>query len=536
MTAAVVAETTPRRARLRAIDDGTSGETRAVVRALIYVRISDDPNETRAGVERQERASRALCDLLGWCVVDVPGLTKRPGVVEDNDKSNSIARKEERENFTALLDAMESGVLAGVVDAVVFFDQDRWVKDPAEWGRWMSLQLRGRGLRVAICDAHGGGSEVDLSSPDGFMLSTFRMMSSNTDTMRQVKRIRAFTAEQRRRGKLARVNYGWERVAQISNGVRVSYRDELHPEHSEIVQTIARRLLSGETGTAIARDLNARGVAVPSKRWEQRFDERTQWSPSTIRKLMLRPTNVAVLLDDEGNETALDMPPILTRTQWNELRALYADPTRRTITDNRVRHLLASLATCSVCGGTARRKVITRKTSDGGTYRYECYTCKLGNCATVEQALADRVVVDTLLAWLRSADLRDVLGEDDSDERAQLSAQIDELQSELSSYIADSKRKMGDPLRVSKSELDGHKSALVPQIDELQRRRTALSASRPGVELGLAVARSRDALVAWDELTLHQQRELLTTFVDVKIKPQNGRTLDPTRVSVTLKR
>lgn len=523
MTAARVVETTPRRARLRAISDGTSGETRAVVRVIIYCRISSDPNERKAGVNRQENEGRALCEQLSattselWHVVEV---------VVDNDRSNSIARKREREHFTALLDRMESGTLDA--DAIVFFDQDRWVKDPSEWGRWMSLQLRGLGPRVAIV-AQG---EVDVASPDGFMMSAFRMMSSTTDTMRQVKRIRSFTAEQRGRGKLARVNYGWQRVAVVDRdrGIRTDYRDELHPEESKIVREVARRVLAGESSTAIANDLNARGVDVPSKRWAVRYEETTVWSPSTLRKLMLRPVNVAITLDDEGNETPLAMPPILTRAQWNKLRALFADPERRTITDNRVRHLLAGLGRCDVCGGPLRRKVITRPNGP----RYEGYACKLGGHATIAQELAERVVVDTLLTWLRDVELSELL--DDNGESAALSAQLDELRSELAGYVADAKRKIGHPLRVSKSELDEHKRSLVPQIGELTRRLSAAS-SRPGVDLGLAVKRSGDVRAAWDALALSQQRELISTFVDVTLRPsERGKLADPTRVVVTLKR
>ena len=45
--------------------------TRANVRAAIYTRISKDTEDTRLGVERQEKDCRRLCADRGWTVVDV---------------------------------------------------------------------------------------------------------------------------------------------------------------------------------------------------------------------------------------------------------------------------------------------------------------------------------------------------------------------------------------------------------------------------------------------------------------------------------
>ena len=54
------------------------------LRAALYCRISDDPHDLQAGVERQKKDCRAYAERQGWTVVDV---------FEDNDTSAYRGKK-----------------------------------------------------------------------------------------------------------------------------------------------------------------------------------------------------------------------------------------------------------------------------------------------------------------------------------------------------------------------------------------------------------------------------------------------------------
>lgn len=504
-----------------------------VVRVIRYRRISSDPRETRAGVDRQGNEIDATCEHMSaatgerWVVV---------GTITDNDESNSIARsnKKPRAGFKRLLDAMENGTSVecddGTLvdfDAIAFFHQDRFVKTPGEWGRWMDLQLAQRGKRVAVAQQ----GEVDVSSESGFMLSCLSMLSSTTDTMRQIKRTRSFAAEQRSRGKINRCAYGWRRVVLTDDrGYKVAWHDEIDPTTSSIVSECARRVLAGESGWRVARDLNARGVATPSGRGE--------WSHTSVRLVLLRSINIGVRLDDDGKiETPLALPPILTRAQWLRLRALYGDTTRKTTTDPRVRHLLSGIARCGKCGGSMRRMTMQKRVREThSTYRWEGYSCDRSQHVAMIQSVVDERVTDALLSWLDGVDVSTLVDDGGAAQRA--AEELEELQAELDAYVADSKRKIGDPLRLSKRQLDEHRLALVPQIEDARRR--AARTMTPAVDLALQLSRQSGSAMrhAWDRLAIEQRRTLVESWLDVTINPSpyRGRQkIDASRVAVTLK-
>src|SRR5919206_574604 len=86
-----------------------------------YERISDDKEEEARGVARQAADNEALSDLRGWKIAEH---------YQDNDVS---AFKENivRPAFERLLADLESGVL----DGVVVYDQDRFVRQPSDLER-----------------------------------------------------------------------------------------------------------------------------------------------------------------------------------------------------------------------------------------------------------------------------------------------------------------------------------------------------------------------------------------------------------------
>ena len=87
------------------------------MRAGVYVRISSDPDQARAGVERQRQDCVAHCEGRGWEVV---------GVYEDNDISAYSGKA--RPAYRRLLEDLK----AGTIDAVVAWHPDRLHRSPRE--------------------------------------------------------------------------------------------------------------------------------------------------------------------------------------------------------------------------------------------------------------------------------------------------------------------------------------------------------------------------------------------------------------------
>src|SRR5581483_2840962 len=88
-----------------------------MVRAAIYVRISQDREGAGLGVARQEKDCRALAKRKGWDVIDV---------YVDNDVSAYSGKP--RPAWRRLLSDIE----AGAVDGIICWHVDRLTRTPME--------------------------------------------------------------------------------------------------------------------------------------------------------------------------------------------------------------------------------------------------------------------------------------------------------------------------------------------------------------------------------------------------------------------
>jgi hypothetical protein len=83
----------------------------------------------------------------------------------------------------------------------------------------------------------------------------------------------------------------------------------------------------------------------------------------TVRGLVLRATNVALRVHGGAVVGNGDWPPILDRGVWEQVKAILADPARKTSTGTVAKHLLSGIARCGVCGGPMR---VALRTYGGG--------------------------------------------------------------------------------------------------------------------------------------------------------------------------
>jgi site-specific DNA recombinase len=124
-----------------------------------------------------------------------------------------------------------------------------------------------------------------------------------------------------------------------------------------IVRECAKRLLAGEPVRSIAKDLNERGVPTSTG---------GKWSPVSLRRMLGSPRISGQRIHKGEIVATAVWPGIISTKDGAKIRALLANPERRTNKTAR-RYLLGGLLVCSHCG----EKLVARPRS-GGKRRYAC--------------------------------------------------------------------------------------------------------------------------------------------------------------------
>jgi hypothetical protein len=101
---------------------GPAGGFRVGSRAVVYVRISDDPSGLERGVGRQEADCRALAQDLGLVVVST--FKQRTVTLPSGEKVRRVVRP--------MFRAMLALLAEGGADVMVAYDLDRAVRDPRD--------------------------------------------------------------------------------------------------------------------------------------------------------------------------------------------------------------------------------------------------------------------------------------------------------------------------------------------------------------------------------------------------------------------
>src|SRR5487761_1325051 len=127
-----------------------SGTDSPMVRAAIYVRISQDREGAGLGVARQEDDCRALCGRKGWQVA---------GLYAVNDVSAYSGKP--RPQWGRLL----ADIAAGHLDAVACWHVDRLTRSPRELEDVIDLHDK-HGVQLATVTG-----EIDLSTPTGRLVA-----------------------------------------------------------------------------------------------------------------------------------------------------------------------------------------------------------------------------------------------------------------------------------------------------------------------------------------------------------------------------
>lgn len=309
--------------------------------AAIYVRISEDREGARLGVQRQAQDCRELALRLGWDVV---------ALYEDNDISAYSGKA--RPGYKRLIESLSSGQ----ADAVLAWHPDRLHRRPIELESFMEL-VEARQILVATVQA----GELDLSTPSGRLIARQLGSVARYESEHKATRIRRAFAQRREMGRphQGRRLYGY-------NGTEIVEDEATH------IRWAVDRLSQGAAWNAVVRDLNDRGAITSTGK---------QWDRHTLRRVLSNPRLVGQLVHGGAVVSKGAWQPILSQREWALLQERIAGgpPARGPA----VRHLLSGTLRCGSCGqgllhnaggpdkrrGGTRRSVYGCAPSPGGVRR-----------------------------------------------------------------------------------------------------------------------------------------------------------------------
>lgn len=297
--------------------------------AAVYARISSDHDGTAAAVSRQLEDCRLWARRHGWIVAEE---------YVDNDISAYSGKR--RPEYARMLEDLSGGQR----DGVLVYHLDRLHRQPRELEEFLDLCIR-HGISHLACVT----GEVDLATHDGQFHARILGAVARKESDDKSRRLRRKHLEIARAGRTSGggtrpYGYAVDRVTVI--------RDE-----AKVIREVAERVLAGESLRSVASELNERGIRTVTGR---------EWTQHTIRQ-MLTSARISGQREHHGEILGkATWPRIITPAQTARLRALFADPERRT---NRVarKYLLAGLLRCGPCGTT----MVARPREDH-TRRYVC--------------------------------------------------------------------------------------------------------------------------------------------------------------------
>lgn len=357
--------------------------------AVVYVRISDDPEGTERGVERQEADSRAYAAAHGWEVVavfrenDTSAFKQRTITLPSGERVRRVIRPE----FRAMLKHLNDGR----AQVMVAYDLDRAVRDPRDLEDLIDAKVLG-GFSVRSVT---GSLRLDTDSDVAMARVLVAMANkSSADTARRVARA----------AKQQAIEGAWH-GGQVPFGYRAEHRTlVIDSEAAELVREAAQRVLAGETLYRILTDWNRRGIRTRHGcRWSDRALKLVLRNPSIKGVREYRP----LLPDGTRSRTSLMQttaawPAILDEDTWQQVSdVLDARKQARNFHQpgsGAAKRLypFSGLIRCSTCG----RAMLHR----GNVY--QCVQRVPGGCnRSIRAAEIERVIEEAVLATFEQISL-----------------------------------------------------------------------------------------------------------------------------------
>ncbi|MFG2145527.1 recombinase family protein [Streptomyces sp. NPDC048696] len=486
-----------RAAVLESATDTTRRNARPL-RAVIYVRVSQDRLNRQRSVSEQEAECRAVCEREGWTVL--------PRVFKDNDRSASRYAVKERKDYPELKEFIRDGN----ADVLVTWESSRAQRD---LGAYVELRELCREFGVLW---NYKGRTHDLSRTDDQFTTGIDALvdeRASAETRDRVLRAKRSCAMKGRPN--GRTLFGYRR--EYDPNTSEYLRQVPHEEQAPVVREVARRLAAGESVHSVMLSLNQRGIPTRAG---------NRWDWTAVKSMITNPGYIGKRIYQGKVIGDADWPPLLDQETFYAVVARFAQPERKQKREGRYVHLLSGMARCGSCGGRIR----TMKSS--GQRNYTCYgndiSAKRG-CVGIRMGRMDTYIVGLVTARLARPDAADLLCEDRTDELTAALAEAAEKRARLDGFYDQAASGGLSPAALSRIE-----ARLLPEIRTAENRAAALRVSPV-----LREVIRPDIAEVWPTLELEHQRAVIDALMTIKLHParkgKGSRTFDPNRFEITWK-
>lgn len=474
---------------------------------LLYGRASRDPKKKGRSVGSQIRVLNELCERHGWPVVGVYD--------KDVNRSASRHRKREREDFEALIEAIESGV-ARIVAA---FEASRFARDIEVY-----IRIRNACARNGVLFCYNG-VVYDLSKREDRRATALDALAAEDEAEGiQVRNMRTHNELAATGAPVGRCPEGYVRKYDPDTGELVEQVE--HPERGKNVRELFRRYDGGEGMLAIIRDFDERGLL------NQHGKPYTLYH---VTHILRNPTYTGRRFRHGQDVGKGQWPALVDEVTFARVQKRRAERDRRKSRDTTAKYLASRIAECGKCRATNGPEAAAQVLGvllNRGLLSYQCLGC---HGVTMEMTKFDAYVETGLLRWLGSpAASAAFRSGSESEQRARSARQLrDALQEQLAEARA-AAAKVGPDGRpmLSVMGLVDLESRLVPQIERAQRE--TAEAGVPPLLRGLVGADDVDE--RWARLTVMQRRDVLRSVVNVRLntaRARGVRAIEPGRIEMT---
>ncbi|MET7767523.1 recombinase family protein [Nocardia sp. NPDC005366] len=482
--------------------------------AVIYARVSQDKSKGLS-VPAQIEWAKELCERFGWAVLVV---------ITDTDIGATRHSLKQRSGYLQL--------------------PAHLVPKPGEPRRVLITRSSSRANRKLgehamlrdLCAEHetlwfSGGQLYDLDNPqDRRILATeaveneFAPEQSRFDSMQQLARN---FAEGKPHGREA---YGYTII--YRRGAAVGR--EIDPAEAPIVREMISRAMALESVRSIARWLKNSGISVPTadmampcracsvtegRKVLQAVDRRecpcpkdwlTDWTPTTVRKVLTSPTIAGLRSHKDAKTgevftTAATWEPIISVEEHHQVLGLISAPGRNpNARGTAPRWLLSGIPLCGKC---ERGRLSSHS---GGTRRDRTYCCE-NHCVARDAELVDDVVTETVLRKLEDPQLLTALSRSTEQAKA-LTAKAEQMRKAYDKWIAEAIDAELSPL-----EIKAYKDAKKPAVEEAEAQ---AKAALPMPHVIAAAGPNAREIWADDERTpLETRRDIIRSLLSITIHP-----------------
>lgn len=460
------------------------------LRAFIYARRSYDPNNLARAVTDQTTEGRRTCEHNGWDVA---------GEFADPDNSASRHARKERPDY----DDMVKRVEAGECDVIVSWESSRLSRDITVFTRLADLCERSG---VLLCL---NGTVYDMRNSQQRFFAQFAVLQGGyeSDTIRD-RALRTMASLAKDGRPTGFTPYGYTREYDPNTGKLIRQYPE--PGAAAVVAELTRRVAGGATLLALAREMKARGVPAPR--------DGSDWIPITVRKLVLRPTNIGKRVHQGRIVGDAAWDPIVDEADYHAAVKVLADPGRRTQKDTAVKYLMSGVG---FCPGGHKLYVM-----GGERKRYFCRECFT---VAISVPVFDDLVAAAVLEYVERPEFETALMPKEADDQARDALALAvALEAELEQARAMVGQVVGGRIALSVADFAAISAQLTEQIDAARER--AQDATVPAVLRRFAGPGAR---AVWGGATLAERRALIRELVRVTLNPagQGARTVKPGRVT-----